>query len=307
MNVTRCTRVIVIQLSDFEFSWCEWQRHGEQPTLILKHTCTAVFLQLSSLPHGFIKAQTCVNQLCGRIKHVKWVQNLRKKCPRMRTWREANVLHKFHGKQNEADSQVDRLPYQATSQIKQTHQNTALPPITQSYHNNTSMLGKLTLVHWFPHPFPTMPWLTIASHHLSHTRYSANSQIVVCRVIYLGLCGYILQEEPYSKQCTKADLPMMIHCWDMMATMWDFSCLGMFANPAQYGKTSHPSLHWQIGDGYGPPQTFDPLLQFSGLTVYKDRNLHCLGFEWPTTWVFSKLHPFLENTHSRHNTKHNIM
>jgi len=53
---------------------------------------------------------------------------------------------------------------------------------------------------------------TIASHHLGHTRYSANSQIVVHRVIYLGLCGYILQEEPYSKQCTKSDLPMMIHC-----------------------------------------------------------------------------------------------
>jgi len=148
--------------------------------------------------------------------------------------------------------------------------------------------------------------LTIASHHLGHTRYLANSQIVVHRVI---LCGYILQEEPYSKQCTKADLPMMIHCWDMMAMMWDFSCLSTFANPAQYGKISHPtiSLHWQIGDGYRPPQTFNPFLQFSGLTMYKDGNLHCLGFEWPTTCVFSKLHPFSENTHSRHNTKHNIM
>ena len=94
-----------------------------------------------------------------------------------------------------------------------------------------------------------------------------------------------------------------------MAMMWDFGCLSTFAIPAQYGKTSHPtiSLHWQIGDGYGPAQTFNPFLQFSDLTVYKDRNLHCLGFEWLTTWVFSKLHPFSENTHSRHNTKHNMM
>ena len=150
---------------------------------------------------------------------------------------------------------------------------------------------------------------TIAGHHFGHTRYSTNSQIVVHRVQYLLLYMYILQEEPYSKLCTKAYLPMMICCWDMMATTWYFGCFSMFANPARYGKTSHPtiSLHWQIGNRYGPLQTFDPFLQFSGLTVWKIENLNCLGFDWLTTWVFSKLHLFLEKTWSRHNIKHNIM
>jgi hypothetical protein len=95
----------------------------------------------------------------------------------------------------------------------------------------------------------------------------------------------------------------------MMETTCDFDCLSMFANSARYGKTSHPAVSsdWQIGNEYGPSETFDPFLQFSGLTVYKDRNLHCLGFDWPTTQVFSEFHTFSENTHSKHNTEHNIM
>ena len=149
----------------------------------------------------------------------------------------------------------------------------------------------------------------MADHHLGHTRYSVNSQILFCRIQYLWLCVYILQEEPYSKLYTKAYLPMMICCQNMMATMWYLTRFGTFANPAQYGKTSHPtiSLLWQSGKRYGPLQTFDPFLQFSGLTVWKVGNLHCLGFDWPTTWVFSKLHLFLENTWRRCNIKYNII
>ena len=44
--------------------------------------------------------------------------------------------------------------------------------------------------------------------------------------------------------------------------------------------------------------TFNPFLQFSGLSVYKDMDLHSLGTDWLTTRVFSKMHPFSENIHS---------
>ena len=108
--------------------------------------CLVYLIALSMLKHVSISFAAGLSMLNGCKPWKKNAQG----------WEHEGkwMCCEFHGKQNETDSQVEILPYLATSQIKQTHWNTTLPAITQSYHNNTSTPGKLIVVHWFPHSFP---------------------------------------------------------------------------------------------------------------------------------------------------------
>ena len=71
------------------------------------------------------------------------VQNVKKMSAQEWKHEGKRKRSEFHGKRNETDSQVKILPYQVASQVKQTCQNTALPPIMPSYLNNASMSGEL--------------------------------------------------------------------------------------------------------------------------------------------------------------------
>ena len=108
--------------------------------------CPIYFMTLSRLKQVLISFIACLNISDGCETWEKSAQG----------WEhnEKQMYCKFYGERNETDGQVDRLPYRATWHIKQIDQNTMLSLITRSYHNNASTLGKLTLVHWFPHPFP---------------------------------------------------------------------------------------------------------------------------------------------------------